>query len=285
MAGGETAPERSRRPGPSVEVGASLLGLVSWEPDNSPGSPVMFRHMGTGFLATDTGWILTLEHVLASNPEEATFAVLAFIGPNKVTELPVTEGPIYQPNIDESIGMALLKVGRVPPQLHPVAFGYNFTMAADNTLNLANEIFPGDEVGVYATLQEFVQAVPVRASIIRPYVRKGIVSAISYHDDKEAFYFLDLVGFSGYSGGPVFRWENGGVIGIVTSLEARQQHIEQEGDESPVDTYWMHGVRAVPINRCIQELLSRGETVRFIDPNTGERFQYSYANGRQPANE
>jgi len=55
----------------------------------------MFRHMGTGFLATNTGWILTLEHVLASNPEGATFSVLAFIGPNKVTELPVIEGPIY----------------------------------------------------------------------------------------------------------------------------------------------------------------------------------------------
>jgi len=280
---GEDGPERSHHPVPAVEVGASLVGFVSWEPDNPPGSPAMFRHMGTGFLATNTGWILTLEHVLASNPEGATFSVLAFIGPNKVTELPVIEGPIYQPNIDQSIGMALLKVGRVPPQLHPVAFGYNYTMAPDNTLNLTNGIYPGDEVGVYATLQEILQTFPKRVSIIRPYVRKGIVSAISYYNEMESFYFLDLVGFSGYSGGPVFRWEDGGVIGIVTSLEARQQQIEQEGSKNPVDTYWMHGVRAVPVNRCIQELLSRGEMVRFIDPNTGERFQYSYANGRQPA--
>ena len=80
---------------PGLAVGSALVGLISWEPTEKPGDTPLYRHMGTGFLATETGWIVTLKHVIANQPKDATFSILAFVDKGKVTELPVIEGPLF----------------------------------------------------------------------------------------------------------------------------------------------------------------------------------------------
>ena len=270
------------RPNPGLNVQSSLVALISWESDNRPGQPPRYRHLGTGFLATDTGWIISLRHVLAARPENATFSVLALVRENIATELPVIEGPFFPPNAEEITGLCLLKVNRVPPQLNPVEFGYRVEITDEGALHVHNQVFPCDEIGVYATLREDLPSATDRISVVRPYARKGIVSAVSQLNEREDLYFLDVSGFSGYSGGPVFQWDTGGVFAVVTGLEARQQRFEKESGETDIGTYLMHGTRAVRVSECIRELLRRGETIRFVEPVTNERFQYSHKRGRQP---
>ena len=185
------------------------------------------------------------------------------------------------PNAKEITGLCLLKVSRVPPQLKPVDFSYRVETDEKGGVRVFNKVFPCDEIGIYATVQEDVESAKGRASIIHPYVRKGIVSAVSWAPGREDIYFLDVAGFFGYSGGPVYfagtmalflelspAWKPGSSISMKTAL--RKSSI----------TYWRHGVRAVRVSSCIQELLGRGETLRFIEPVTGERFTFSYKTGK-----
>jgi hypothetical protein len=270
------------RANPGLRVQSALVAIVSWDIENRPGGPLRFHHLGTGFLATETGWIVTLGHVLAARPENATYSVIAFVSERKVTELPVVEGPFYPSDSSKTADLCLLKVGRVPPQMNPVDFACRVETAKQDGIRSSNRVSPCDEIGVYATLLEDLASTPERASVIHRYARKGIVSAISPFEGREEVYFLDVVGFSGYSGGPVFRWDTGSVLAVVTSLEARQQRFNEGDPQNDFNTYFMHGIRAVPVTRCVDVLLGRGETVRFVDPGTSERFQFSLSHGRQP---
>ena len=265
-----------------LRVRSALVTIVTWDVENRPGQPLGFRHLGSGFLATETGWIVTLGHVLADRPANVTCSVIAFAGQGKMTELPVVEGPLYPPASETATDLCLLRVKRILPGLDPVDFAYRVRTTKEGRIRLSDQVLPCDEVGVYATLLEDAVPTPGRASVINRYARKGIVSALSRFRGQEDVYFLDVVGVSGYSGGPVFRWDTGAVIGVVTALEARRQRFEDENPQNHIDAYFMHGLRAVRVKRCVDLLLRRGETLRFIDPFTGERFQFSLRQGHQP---
>ncbi len=278
--------QETRRGNPGMQVQSSITAIVSYDGRNANGSLLQFRHLGTGFLATESGWLITLKHVLAARPQDTAFSILAFANPSKMTPLPVVEGPIYPAGAEGESDLCLVKIGRKPSQLKPVDFGFEVRTARDGSVELDSHVLPCDELGLYATLLGDAAIGPTAPNVVHRYARKGIVSSITESGNGDQFYFLDVVGFSGYSGGPVFRWSTGGVFGIVTTLEARQQQFEQDGgDENQFKTYLMHGIRAVDIRMCVERLIARGETLRFIDPLTGERFQYSMQHGKQSVTE
>ncbi len=274
--------QETRRGNPGMRVQSGITAIVSYDTQKASDRLHRFQHLGTGFLATDSGWLITLRHVLAARPTDTTFTILAFVEQAKMTPLPVIDGPIYPSNPGGTSDLCLLKIGRKPPQLKPVDFSFQVRIGRDGNVQLDSCTLPCDELGLYATLLGDAAVGPTAPMVVHRYARKGIVSSITGSPNGENYYFLDVVGFSGYSGGPVFRWNTGGVFGIVTTLEARQQQFTEDGgDENHFDTYLMHGIRAVDLRRGVQMLIGRGETVRFVDPVTGERFQYSMQHGKQ----
>lgn len=145
--------------------------------------------MGSGFLVTKDGYIVTADHVVAQDdPKTPNKIMITFKGQPALEAVVIGE--------DKELDVAYLKVASVPKGINPLSF------------NLKSPVIGDDVVEVGMPLET-------------PWtVTKGIVSNSHYKNDE----LIDFIQYDastnpGNSGGPVVD-KNGDVIGLADEIKS-----------------------------------------------------------------
>lgn len=180
-----------------AKVNANTVAVLS----GNPGDPNSLKLLGTGFIVTDAGFIATCAHVIRE-PGQYWVATTDLMG--GVNHLaPVDPRILFEQNLD----LALLKV------MAPVG-------ATVTLLEAGAEIHAGDAIaligypeGVYSRME---------GGLIVPNVRSGIISGACRDRTGKWMLWVDAAVHPGNSGSPVFRAEDGVVVGMITAMRVDQ---------------------------------------------------------------
>ncbi|MFT4564694.1 MAG: serine protease Do [Gammaproteobacteria bacterium] len=217
---------------PSV-VGIGTFSAVRRPPNNL---------MGTGFVVGDGTLIATNFHVI---PDLSKLApkeqLVVYVGSGRTPDI----RPAKVIANDEKHDLAILKISGA--KIPPLTLDSGGKVAEGTAIGFTG--FPiGAVLGLYPVTHTGIISAVTPIAIPARTARELTAQQIDALKDPYFVYQLDAVAYPGNSGSPLFRMENGHVVGIINKVFVKQKKETLLSDPSAI-TY------AVPL-KYLKELLS-----------------------------